>query len=75
MFMIMRVQSSFRQRDNLGWAQHCFVNDLVGFPGRKKSKPIYEGITTRECQVVPYACQVLRNAKKFQAPGCGTNTC
>ena len=52
MIVIMCVQSSFRQRENLDWAQHVFVNDLVGFPSRKKGKAIYEGMTTRECQGV-----------------------
>ena len=59
MVMIRRVQSSFRQRENLGWAHHCFVNDLVGFPSCKKSKAIYEGMTTRECQ------GVQGNARKY----------
>lgn len=59
MVVIRHVQISFRQRDNLGWAQHCFVNDLVGFPSGKKSKAIYEGLTTKECQGVP------RNARKY----------
>ena len=53
--MVVRrfVQGSFKQRENLGWAHHFFVNDLVGFPSRKKSKAIYEGMTARECQGVP----------------------
>ena len=29
-----------------------FANDLVGFPSRKKSKAIYHGMKTRECQGV-----------------------
>lgn len=53
MVVIKCVQSSFKQRKNLGWAQHCFVNDLVGFPSRKKGKAIYEGMIARECQCVP----------------------
>jgi len=57
--MIRCVQSSLRQRENLGWEQHCFVNDLVEFPSRKKIKAIYEGMTARECQGVP------GNARKY----------
>ena len=43
---------SFKQRETFGWAQNCFANDLVGFPSCKKSKAIYEGMTTTECQGV-----------------------
>lgn len=36
MVVIRCVQCNFRQSENLGWAQHFFVNDLVGFPCCKK---------------------------------------
>ena len=44
---------NFRERENLGWAQHFSVNDLVGFPSCKNSKAIYESMTTRQSQGVP----------------------
>ena len=37
----------------MGWAQHCFSNDLVGFPSCKISKAIYGGMIAREFQGVP----------------------
>ena len=52
MVVIMCGQSNFKERETLGWAQHCFSNDLVGFPSCKKIKAIYESMTTRECQGV-----------------------
>jgi len=59
MVVIRCVERSFRQSDNLGWAQCSFVNDLFGFPSRKKIKVIYKGMIARECQ------GVLGNAKKY----------
>lgn len=53
MVVIRHVQSRFRQRENLCWEKHIFVNDLVGFPSQKKSKVVYEGLKARECQGVP----------------------
>ena len=52
MVVIRCGQSNFRERETLGWVQHCFSNDLVGFPSCKKSKAIYEGMPTRECEGV-----------------------
>ena len=59
MVVIKHGKSHFRKRENLGWAHHCFVNDLVGFPSCKKSNAIYEGMIARECQ------GVLGKAQKY----------
>jgi len=41
MIVIRHGQRNFIERETLGWAQHCFSNDLVGFPSYKKIKVIY----------------------------------
>lgn len=51
MVVIRCAQSSFRQREKLVWAQNYFVNVLVGFPSRKKSKAIYEGMQVGSAKV------------------------
>ena len=45
MVVIRRGQSNFRERETLGWAQHGFANELVGFPSRKKNKVVYESVS------------------------------
>ena len=45
-------QSSFRQMETLGWAQHRFSNNLFGFPSHKKSKVIYDDMKAKEYQGV-----------------------
>ena len=52
MVVIRPGQSNFRDRGTLGWAQYCSANELARFPSHKKSKSIYEGMTTRECEGV-----------------------
>ena len=49
----------FQTKGDFGLCETFFFNDLVGFPSRKKSKAIYEGMTIRKYQGVP------RNAKKY----------
>lgn len=51
--MIRCGKINFRERETLGWAQHCFSNDCVVFPSCKKSEAIYEGMTASVCQGVP----------------------
>ena len=52
MVVIRCGKSNFKERENLGWVQHFFVNDLVGFPSCKKIKAIYEAMETRQFQGV-----------------------
>jgi len=52
MVVIRHGKSNFKERDTLGWEQFCFANELDRFPSRKKSKAIYDGMTTRGCQGV-----------------------
>ena len=46
------IEKSISKKVVLWETQHYFFNDLVGLPRRKKSKAIYEGMTTREFQGV-----------------------
>jgi len=58
MVMIRHRQINFRERETLGWAQYCFANELVGFPSRKKSKLICEGVSVSQfslSRVIKYA--------------------
>lgn len=48
MVAIRNGKINIRERETLGWAQYCCANELVGLSSRKKSKAIYEGMTTRE---------------------------
>jgi len=50
MVVIRHGQSNFRERETLGWEKYCLANELVWLPSHTKSKAIYEGMTTRECQ-------------------------
>ena len=52
--------------------EHCFANELVEFPSYKKSKDIYEGVTTRECQGVP---RNVRFPSKASCEGMSAKSC
>ena len=53
MVVIRCGQINFKERETLGWAQYCFSNELVGFPSRKKSKVIYEGVSVSQFILSP----------------------
>jgi len=46
------MEKSVSDKGRLGLSTTLFFKDLVGFPSHKKSKAIYEGMKTRECQGV-----------------------
>ena len=72
MVVIRCGKSNLKERETLGWAQHYFSNDLVGLPSCKKSKAIYESMTTRECQGVP---RNVRFPSKDSCEGMSAKAC
>ena len=56
---IRGLSNKFQTKGDFGLGTTEFSNALVGFPSCKKSKVIYEGMTTRDYQ------GVLGNAWKY----------